>query len=385
MVTRARTLPRPAPRPRRVRRAARHQRRGRSVGERGPQGRGCPPGARRAHRLVPGRRAVERRPARRHRQDRAARVAERHHRRDGHPGAHRLPPPRPQPRARPGAAAREAGRHGVGRRQRALPSHELPGVERRRRDRGGQRHPRARARRCSTSATRPATTATRSWRRWRPPAANSGSTADIDWRHSGEPFLTEPGRLIEAVGDAVESVAGYRPELSTAGGTSDGRFVAPTGAEVVELGPVNATIHSIDERVLAADLDRLSEMYERVIGAAAQRLIPSAGTAGAGVSRSPFAIPLGADALPRLDPWRSTSDSRLRPAVRPAFGDGDHRESGNPRHSVERDSRGAFASAEGGSGGDGGSAGFTPSRHPPPPPRASRPRTDPSRRRARRR
>ena len=87
----------------------------------------------------------------------------------------------------------------------------------------------------------------------------------IDWRHSGKPFLTEPGRLIEAVGDAVESVAGYRPELSTAGGTSDGRFIAPTGAEVVELGPVNATIHSIDERVLAADLDRLSEMYEGVI------------------------------------------------------------------------------------------------------------------------
>ena len=87
----------------------------------------------------------------------------------------------------------------------------------------------------------------------------------IDWRHSGEPFLTEPGRLIEAVGEAVESVAGYRPELSTAGGTSDGRFIAPIGAEVVELGPVNATIHSIDERVLAADLDRLSEMYEGVI------------------------------------------------------------------------------------------------------------------------
>ena len=87
----------------------------------------------------------------------------------------------------------------------------------------------------------------------------------IDWRHSGGPFLTEPGRLIEAVGDAVESVAGYRPGLSTAGGTSDGRFIAPTGAEVVELGPVNASIHRIDERVLAADLDRLSEMYEGVI------------------------------------------------------------------------------------------------------------------------
>ena len=87
----------------------------------------------------------------------------------------------------------------------------------------------------------------------------------IDWRHSGEPFLTESGALIEAVSDAVESVAGYRPALSTAGGTSDGRFIAPTGAEVVELGPVNASIHRIDERVLAADLDRLSEMYERVI------------------------------------------------------------------------------------------------------------------------
>ena len=92
-----------------------------------------------------------------------------------------------------------------------------------------------------------------------------GLDCDIDWRLSGEPFLTEPGRLIEAVGDAVESVAGYRPELSTAGGTSDGRFIAPTGAEVVELGPVNASIHSIDEHVLVTDLDRLSEMYERVI------------------------------------------------------------------------------------------------------------------------
>ena len=87
----------------------------------------------------------------------------------------------------------------------------------------------------------------------------------IDWRLSGEPFLTEPGQLIEAVAAAVESVAGFRPELSTAGGTSDGRFIAPTGAEVVELGPVNATIHSIDERVLIDDLDRLSEMYERVV------------------------------------------------------------------------------------------------------------------------
>ena len=93
-----------------------------------------------------------------------------------------------------------------------------------------------------------------------------GLDRSIDWRHSGAPFLTEPGRLIEAVSATVEAVAGYRPELSTAGGTSDGRFIAPTGAEVVELGPVNASIHRIDEHVLVNDLDRLSEMYEGVIG-----------------------------------------------------------------------------------------------------------------------
>ena len=87
----------------------------------------------------------------------------------------------------------------------------------------------------------------------------------IDWRLSGEPFLTAPGRLIEAVTGAVEAIAGRLPELSTAGGTSDGRFIAPTGAEVVEFGPVNATIHSIDERVLVSDLDRLSAIYERII------------------------------------------------------------------------------------------------------------------------
>ena len=92
-----------------------------------------------------------------------------------------------------------------------------------------------------------------------------GLDCHIDWRLSGEPFLTAPGRLIDAVSNAVEAIAGNPPELSTAGGTSDGRFIAPTGAEVVELGPVNATIHSIDECVRVADLDRLSAMYERVI------------------------------------------------------------------------------------------------------------------------
>ena len=84
----------------------------------------------------------------------------------------------------------------------------------------------------------------------------------IDRRLCGEPFLTEPGRLIEAVSDAVDAAAGYRPGLSTGAGTSDGRFVAPTGAEVVELGPVNAAIHSIDERVLVSDPDRLKDLVK---------------------------------------------------------------------------------------------------------------------------
>ena len=153
----------------------------------------------------------------------------------------------------------------MGRRQRALPSHELPGVQRHCRDRSGERHSRRAEAvfnfRYSTRHDRDSlVTAVESACR------DQGLDYRIDWRHSGEPFLTAPGRLIDAVGDAVEAIAGHRPALSTAGGTSDGRFVAPTGAEVVELGPVNATIHRIDERVSVADLDRLSEMYERVIG-----------------------------------------------------------------------------------------------------------------------
>ena len=73
----------------------------------------------------------------------------------------------------------------------------------------------------------------------------------------------------------MREVAGLDPALSTAGGTSDGRFVAPTGAEVIELGPVNATIHQVDERVSCADLDRLSRMYEGVL----ERLLGPSGEA----------------------------------------------------------------------------------------------------------
>ena len=88
---------------------------------------------------------------------------------------------------------------------------------------------------------------------------------ELDWNLSGQPFLTTPGELVTATLQAVKDVTGQEAELSTAGGTSDGRFIAPTGAQVVELGPVNATIHKLNEEVLAADLPRLAQIYRRVI------------------------------------------------------------------------------------------------------------------------
>ena len=91
----------------------------------------------------------------------------------------------------------------------------------------------------------------------------------IDWVLSGNPFLTASGELVEAATRSIRAIAGIETELSTAGGTSDGRFIAPTGAQVVELGPVNATIHKVDEQVEAADIDRLSLMYEGIL----QRLL----------------------------------------------------------------------------------------------------------------
>jgi succinyl-diaminopimelate desuccinylase len=87
---------------------------------------------------------------------------------------------------------------------------------------------------------------------------------ELNWHLSGEPFLTEPGRLITAVSAAVEEHTGQAPELSTGGGTSDGRFISPAGTDVVELGPVNASIHKIDEHVLIADVITLSSMYRRI-------------------------------------------------------------------------------------------------------------------------
>ncbi|MEZ5558369.1 MAG: succinyl-diaminopimelate desuccinylase [Pseudomonadales bacterium] len=88
---------------------------------------------------------------------------------------------------------------------------------------------------------------------------------ELAWSLSGEPFLTRPGRLTDAVTSAVREVTGRVPQANTSGGTSDGRFIAPTGCEVVELGPVNATIHKIDERVAVADLEPLARIYERLM------------------------------------------------------------------------------------------------------------------------
>lgn len=89
----------------------------------------------------------------------------------------------------------------------------------------------------------------------------AGLDYELDWQLSGEPFLTAQGALIEAVRAALAEVAGVDPELSTGGGTSDGRFIAPHGVEVVELGPANATIHQIDERVPIAHLTTLTDAY----------------------------------------------------------------------------------------------------------------------------
>jgi succinyl-diaminopimelate desuccinylase len=87
----------------------------------------------------------------------------------------------------------------------------------------------------------------------------------LEWYLSGEPFYTAPGVLTDAVCAAVEEIAGRAPKLSTGGGTSDGRFIATLGAQVVELGVVNATIHKVNEHVRAADIDALEGMYVGVL------------------------------------------------------------------------------------------------------------------------
>ena len=92
-----------------------------------------------------------------------------------------------------------------------------------------------------------------------------GLRYDLEWTLIGEPFLTPPGPLVDAITAAVTAVAGVQPELSTTGGTSDGRFLARLAPEVVEFGPLNDSIHKIDEHVRIADLEPLSRIYENAV------------------------------------------------------------------------------------------------------------------------
>lgn len=105
-----------------------------------------------------------------------------------------------------------------------------------------------------------------------------GVSASIDWTVSALPFLTRHGELVTAAQESVRSITGLTPSLSTAGGTSDGRFIAPTGAQVIELGPINASIHQINEWVGIDDLEQLSRIYERML----HQLCGSVATSGAG-------------------------------------------------------------------------------------------------------
>jgi len=95
--------------------------------------------------------------------------------------------------------------------------------------------------------------------------AGRGFEFDIEWGDPGLPYQTRPGALVEAVAGSICEVTGRTPELSATGGTSDGRFISPTGTQVVEFGPLNATIHQIDEQVSVADLDLLSTCYENIL------------------------------------------------------------------------------------------------------------------------
>jgi succinyl-diaminopimelate desuccinylase len=91
-----------------------------------------------------------------------------------------------------------------------------------------------------------------------------GIQYELKWRVAGKPFLTKPGPLTAAIQTAVREATGLDPELSTSGGTSDGRFIAPYGIDVVELGPLNETIHKVNEVVSIADLERLERIYFRI-------------------------------------------------------------------------------------------------------------------------
>jgi succinyl-diaminopimelate desuccinylase len=95
--------------------------------------------------------------------------------------------------------------------------------------------------------------------------AAAGVRYDVAWTRSAEPFLTKRGVLTTAVSKAINDVMGITPELSTSGGTSDARFIAPTGAEVIELGPCNATIHKVNERIAVPEIGQLVRIHEQIL------------------------------------------------------------------------------------------------------------------------
>jgi succinyl-diaminopimelate desuccinylase len=92
-----------------------------------------------------------------------------------------------------------------------------------------------------------------------------GLDYELRWHLSGQPFLTQVDRLVREVAAAVEQVTGLRPELSTGGGTSDGRFIAPAGVHVVEFGAVNDSIHKVNERIPLADIETLQRVYLAIL------------------------------------------------------------------------------------------------------------------------
>jgi succinyl-diaminopimelate desuccinylase len=92
-----------------------------------------------------------------------------------------------------------------------------------------------------------------------------GLKYELLWRLSGQPFLTPPGELIDVAHAAIKTITGFETHDDTGGGTSDGRFIAPTGAQVIELGPLNESIHKINEHVGLDDLEVLTRIYEQIL------------------------------------------------------------------------------------------------------------------------
>jgi succinyl-diaminopimelate desuccinylase len=95
--------------------------------------------------------------------------------------------------------------------------------------------------------------------------AQHGLDYELTWALSGQPFITPPGELVAAIQGAIEAETGVKTELSTTGGTSDGRFISRICPQVIEFGPVNATIHKIDEHVTVADIEPLKNIYRRTL------------------------------------------------------------------------------------------------------------------------